>query len=138
MAKQKGKKQKIDRYTAMPVGLDLNFLRAANVARSEDPRGFGHPLDKWSVAEWTNAMAGEAGEACNIAKKILRIDLELRGNIKKSDKVRVKLVEELMRELADVVVYADLVAARVGCNLSNAIVETWNKKSKQLGYDFLL
>jgi NTP pyrophosphatase (non-canonical NTP hydrolase) len=58
----------------------------------------------WSIAEWTNAMAGEAGEACNIAKKMIRGDY--------GDDVELG-VGELMDEIADVVIYADLVCQRL-------------------------
>lgn len=122
----------------MPPGLDLNAFRVANVARSTDPKGFDHPLDAWSVAEWTNAGAGEMGEACNLAKKLLRIDKKLRGNIKADDKKREKVINKLAKELCDVIAYADLTLARIGRNTSDELVKVYNAKSKQLGYDFKL
>ena len=77
----------------------------------------------WSIAEWTNAMAGEAGEACNIAKKLIRGDYtdEKEG------------IVELLKELADVVIYADLCAQRVGMPLEIAIVQKFNEVSKRVG-----
>lgn len=78
----------------------------------------------WSVAEWTDAMAGEVGEACNIAKKLIRGDYgpdETAG------------IQALLDEIADVVVYADLVCQRVGGNLDLAVVKKFNEVSDRVG-----
>lgn len=87
---------------------------------------------EWSLAEWTNAMAGECGEACNIAKKLLRDDLGMVGNFKTPHK---ELREKLGDELADVVIYASLTAERLGIDLGDRIRVVFNKKSVQLGFD---
>lgn len=115
-------------------GLDLAFLRQANATRSTSKKGFNHPLNVWSIAEWTNALCGEAGEAANIAKKLIRIRLKLRGNVKKNDKTVKALLKRLAKEVADVVVYADLTLASEGLDLSDAIREVFNEKSKEIGY----
>jgi NTP pyrophosphatase (non-canonical NTP hydrolase) len=115
--------------------LDLDIFRVENITRCVAPNGFNHPLEEWSTAEWMNALAGEAGEACNVAKKILRVDKKLRGSVKKGDKSRERLVAKLANEVADVVIYADLVLAREGVSLAASVVRVWNKKSKQIGYD---
>jgi len=65
-------------------------------------------------------MAGECGEACNLTKKMLRGD---RGG--KKD------IKELGKEIADVVVYADLLAAAAGINLEKAIIQKFNEVSKR-------
>ena len=40
-----------------------------------------HPggLEEWSPLEWAGAMAGEAGEACNAAKKLKRLETGLKS-----------------------------------------------------------
>lgn len=119
------------------TGLDLNVLRIANVTRSESKKGFNHPLDAWSIAEWTNAMQGEAGEAGNIAKKLIRIRYNTRGN-RKGDGGHVKLLKALAQEIADAVVYADLCLASEGISLSDAVRDTFNRKSKEIGFNFRL
>lgn len=123
--------------TAEGTGLDLNCLRLANIARSESKKGFNHPLDAWSIAEWTNAMQGEAGEAGNIAKKLIRIRYSTRGN-KKGDGGHAKLLKALAQEIADTVVYADLCLASEGISLSDAVRDAFNRKSKEIGFKFKL
>jgi NTP pyrophosphatase (non-canonical NTP hydrolase) len=87
----------------------------------------------WSIAEWTNALCGEAGEAANIAKKLLRYDLGITGN-RGEDQQRQVLTDKLARELADVVHYAVITAERAGVDLEQALVDTFNDKSEQLGF----
>lgn len=114
--------------------LTFSGLRASNVHRCTDPKGFDHPLATWSVAEWGNACAGELGEACNFAKKLLRIRKNTRGNLKAEDHSEEKLVKKLAREIADTVIYLDLWAASEGIDLSEMIRQVWNNKAKQVGY----
>lgn len=111
--------------------LDLQRFRAVNIARCVED--FGHTLDSWSVAEWGNAAAGEMGEACNVAKKILRYRDAVTGN--KAGETLDALRRKLAQEIADFVIYADLWAASQGIDLEQAIIETFNKKSNELGSD---
>jgi NTP pyrophosphatase (non-canonical NTP hydrolase) len=98
--------------------LPLTFarLRKTNVKRCNT--AFKHRLDGWSLAEWSNAMAGECGETCNLTKKILRGDRSL-----------AKDKEELAKEIADVVCYADLLAAAAGIDLAEAVIQKFNEVS---------
>lgn len=89
-----------------------------------DPRGHD-----WSIAEWTNAMAGEAGEACNIAKKLIRGDYD--GDTELG-------IGELLDEIADVVIYADLVCQRVGRHMEIAVQNKFNEVSERIGVDVKL
>ncbi|NIO83428.1 MAG: hypothetical protein GTN53_22965 [Candidatus Aminicenantes bacterium] len=68
-------------------------------------------------------MAGEMGEACNAVKKLKRGD----GTI-----------EKVAQEIADTIIYADLLAARLGIDLSQAIIKTFNNKSKEVGSKYYL
>jgi len=105
-------------------GLDpLQFkeLRAVNVQRCEEAF---RPLNAWSPAEWSNAMAGECGEACNITKKMLRGDYPDR--FAQADALRA-----LGKELADVVTYADLLAASLGIDLGLYIRLKFNEVSRR-------
>jgi NTP pyrophosphatase (non-canonical NTP hydrolase) len=99
-------------------------LRGVNVPRCEAPDGFNHKLESWSPAEWSNAMAGECGEACNLTKKLLRGDGPE--------------IERIGDEIADVVIYADLLAARLGLDLGEAIRRKFNATSRKRGYSVLL
>jgi len=96
-------------------------LRRVNVQRCES---LWHPLNDWNVVEWAACMAGEAGEACNIAKK-----LKLGGPV---------TVADLAKEIADVTIYADLLAASQGISLWSAIVHKFNEVSERKGSDIRL
>lgn len=95
--------------------------------------GFNHSLEDWSEAEWTNALAGEAGEAANFGKKIIRCS----GGVAILNKGQTKeqYVAKLAEELADVVIYADLCAAKIGVNLWEEIIKKFNKTTRELGLD---
>jgi len=111
--------------------MDFSTLRKINVRRCV--RSWGHTLSSWSVAEWGNATAGEVGEACNIAKKLLRLRQGLPGN--NSDTTETSLKNELADEIADFVIYADLWSASEGIDLEEAIRRKFNKTSTKLGFD---
>jgi NTP pyrophosphatase (non-canonical NTP hydrolase) len=93
----------------------------ANVARCED---VFHQLDAWSPTDWACALAGETGEACNLIKKLRRGEEVESGDI--------------ARELADVVIYADLLAARCGIDLGEAVRCKFNEVSHRRGSAVLL
>lgn len=114
--------------------LSFSDIRAKNVLRSESD--WKHKLSDWSIAEWGNALAGECGEACNVMKKILRIDQNIRVEL--ADKSREEYIAELAEELADVFLYLDLTAAAAGIDLEQSIVRKFNKKSKQIGSSIFL
>lgn len=112
------------------MSLRFDVLREVNARRCVN--GFKHRLKDWSVAEWTNAMCGEAGEAANIAKKMIRHRDAVAGNSGADTDLDV-LRNKLGRELADVVIYADLVAASEGLDLGQYVRSTFNAKSEELG-----
>lgn len=94
-----------------------------------------HDINLWSTLEWAGSMCGEAGEAANIAKKIKRIDC---GSKKKSKKSREELVRHLGEELADTVLYADLIAISLGLELEDLIKDKFNKDSLKDGSKYFL
>ena len=103
------------------VGLTFAQLREANVTRCKrwHPT-FGSPEgDAWSGADWSNAMAGEMGEAANIVKKLRRLETgAAQGpDDPPSDQLRAMLADEI----ADTVIYADLLAAYYGIDLAAAV-----------------
>lgn len=109
--------------------LDFAKLRDTNVRRCIF--GFHHRLDAWSIAEWTNAMCGEAGEAANVAKKLIRHRDNLPGN-QGEDTDIASLRHKLGNELADVVLYADLCAAAIGVSLEEYVISKFNVTSDKL------
>lgn len=90
-------------------------------------------VDHWTAADWSNAMNGEAGEAANVVKKLRRIEGGLPGNRKPGDDDRDLLLEKLGAELADTLIYADLLASYYGIDLGAAIVSKFNRVSEELG-----
>lgn len=108
--------------------LDFDTLRDVNVLRCT--RVF-HPVDSWTASDWACAMAGEAGEACNVVKKIKRF--ETGGNTDKDPATVEDCVSLLAKELADTVIYCDLLAARLRINLGEAIRSKFNAVSDREG-----
>ena len=111
----------------MATYLTFEMLREKNLVRCET--GFGHKLDSWSVAEWGNATAGECGEACNVAKKILRF----RDNVAGNKKSKEEYIKDLSSEIAGTLIYLDLWAASQGINLAEAVIDEFNNKSNEIG-----
>ena len=94
-------------------------------------------ITNWSISDWLMAMAGEAGEACNAGKKLRRIEEQI-ANISIEPERQLSNVEDaydkIAEELADTVIYCDLVAARIGRSLEDAIKAKFNKVSEQYGF----
>jgi NTP pyrophosphatase (non-canonical NTP hydrolase) len=114
----------------MPKSLTFSDLSAANRARCESPLGFDHRLDSWSLSDWITATLGELGEAANLAKKLNRVRDGIRGNTQSEEELRAAF----RREVADTLVYLDLLAQRAGFTLAAAVREAWDAKSAQVGY----
>lgn len=94
----------------------MNFerLRVANKKRCEETF---HLLNVWSKRDWALAVAGETGEMCNLVKK------QRRG-----DKIT---NEEIAEEVADIVIYCDLLCTRLGFALEEAVKFKFNKVSEK-------
>jgi len=118
--------------------LDFDRLRLINLARctAPSPQGFNHSLCSWSVAEWGNAAAGELGEACNVAKKMLRFRDNVSGN--KPGMSRDDYKKALASEIAGTLIYLDLWAASEGLDLGEIVRDEFNSKSIELGSEIKL
>lgn len=110
--------------------LDLSILRGRNVERAM--RWHGADAEPWSLADWSNAMCGEAGEAANIVKKIRRHETSIGSMHNTPDLDALGL--SLAFELADVVIYADLLAAHAGIDLGWAVRRKFNMVSEAQGF----
>ena len=104
--------------------LHFSKLREANVRRCEE---VFHKLDDWSPTDWATAMAGECGEVCNEVKKLRRLDSA--DSVLDSSAMREYLTTLIGNELADLIIYADLLAARMGIDLSERIKFKFNEVS---------
>lgn len=111
------------------MGLDLDVLRRANLERN---RTGWRPLTAWSPMEWACAAAGEMGEACNVAKKLQRLEITPAWNAP-GDQDAAELTRRLGEEVSDTILYLDLLAARCGIDLSEAIRRKFNATSAKVG-----
>jgi NTP pyrophosphatase (non-canonical NTP hydrolase) len=75
----------------------------------------------WSPAQWLQAVMGELGEYANLRKKVERGDLTIED-----------ARNDLADELADVVIYLDILASQLGVNLGEAIISKWNRTSEKV------
>lgn len=109
-------------------------LREVNVRRSN---AMFFPLLEWSPAEWACALANEAGEAAGVCKKLLRGDYDQSRSDRFIPDGRAPLDharEDLAKELADVVTYADLLAARMDIDLGKAVRDKFDEVSARRGW----
>lgn len=108
-----------------PLMFDFKAFREANVERCIV--GFKHPLNSWSEMEWGAAAAGELGELLNNLKKRARAEAGIAGNVSDAPSVA-----DCAAEIADVIIYLDLLAARMGIDVQEAIVEKFNRVSHRV------
>lgn len=118
----------------MTNGLTFNTLRGGNVARlPEFKNKHGLPAHSkpdgsdWSPASWLQAVVGELGEYANLRKKVERGDLTPE-----------EASPLLADELADVVIYLDILAFQLGIDLGNAVMNKWNHTSERVGCNIRL
>jgi NTP pyrophosphatase (non-canonical NTP hydrolase) len=101
-----------------------------NRIRCEHPSGFNHPLSSWTLSDWTTATLGELGEAANIVKKLNRYRDGIPGNVETEEELRAALADEI----ADTVIYLDLLAQAAGLDLTTIRDAKFAKTSKKIGY----
>lgn len=101
--------------------MNLNEISSVNRARCRRWHDGGDP---WMASDWSNALAGEVGELCNIIKKIRTYNTPSTG----------ELIPKLKDEIADVFLYLDLVAAHFGLNLEDCIFPKFNLVSEAQGF----
>lgn len=110
--------------------MNLRKFSKANLQRCIAPDGFHHSLDSWSTSDWFTAVMGELGEAANVAKKLNRVRDGIPGNKETPEQLKAKLATEI----ADTFIYLDLLAQSVGLDLATIAIDTFNAKSKEIGY----
>lgn len=120
--------------TDMSEHLCFDRLRLKNVLRCES---VFHAIDKWTPTDWACAMAGETGEACNFIKKMRRLETGA-DRVPNREARWIELRDETAKELADVVIYADLLAERLGIDLGKAVREKFNEVSRARGSEIFL
>ena len=105
-----------DKYSMKKVQEGLKEFRKANIERLfadySSERG-------WSLNDWLVAVTGEVGEVASL--------LKLR---RKGEDIA---VEEIGKELADVVTYIDLLSHKLGIDLGEALCKKFNEVSVRVG-----
>ena len=109
--------------------LTFNEFAYVNAERAK----FWHGKDSvpWTGADWGNAMGGECGEAQNVVKKLRRLETRIPGSTHRS---REALIDMLADEIADTIIYADLLADHYGIDLQLAIARKFNAISQREGF----
>lgn len=118
--------------------MDLRDIGRVNARRAGRWHGnFPNNADGWSLADWSNAMCGEAGEAANVVKKLRRIETGLRqyeqGGLSDQE-MRAALLTKLATEIGDTFVYLDLLAQAAGLSLNRCVIDTFNRVSEREGF----
>lgn len=114
--------------------LTFEELRLKNAQRSKR----WHPggITDWSPADWAVAMVGEAGECCNAVKKLNRIRDSMASKPDSSEdfKTHEQAVAGIGQEIADTVIYLDLLAQRLGLDLQIEVTKKFNRVSEKYGF----
>ena len=76
-------------------------------------------------------MCGEAGETANVVKKIRRHET---GCVNDGDPSLEELRDQAVEEMADTVIYLDLLALHLGMDLGEAVRAKFNKTSEKFGF----
>lgn len=101
-----------------------------NRLRCESLNGFGHALSSWSLSDWMTAVTGEIGEAANIVKKLNRYRDGVPGNTVSESELKAMLADEI----ADSLIYLDLLAQAAGFDLETIRDAKFEKTSQKIGY----
>ena len=115
------------------MSLTFDALRAANVKRIPlFKNSLGQEVHNkngsdWSDSQWLEALVGEIGEYANFHKKYMRGDI-----------TETQFVIDARKELADVQIYLDILAFRLGIDLGKATVDKFNEVSRRVGVDIKL
>ncbi len=111
----------------MRIPVTFDMLRRVNVRRDKEWNTGSVPLTTIFRA---TELAGEAGEVCNVVKKLHRARIGIAGGN--------ATVNDLRDELADVIIAADLLAMAEGIDLEEAVISKFNRTSHDRGFATLL
>lgn len=112
----------------------LHELREKSVARAINGfKTYKNVPDTY----WTTALAGEIGELCNMIKKLERVK---HGGVDGGSSYTAADIDKKMlaEEIGGILIYVDLLASLFEVDLKEAIITTFNEKSKKYGWDYFL
>lgn len=109
--------------------LTFESLRAANRARLprfKNAKGERYHTEvdgsEWTPAQWLQAVVGELGEYANLRKKFERGDIDA-----------FEFQRDAGKELADVLIYLDILALNIGLRLDEQVINKFNIVSQRVG-----
>lgn len=108
--------------------MDMQHIAAISISRCN--RWHKNGIMDWDLNKWAVALAGEVGEACNIIKKMNRVE----DGIQRKPVTMQELQEKLAEELADSFLYLQLLSLRANINLQDAVIKKFNKVSEEYGF----
>lgn len=113
--------------------IDIDQFQEMNAQRGK--RWHGGDLNQWNLLEWAAAMAGEAGEACNAAKKVRRLELDLMNRVDGAEDRDIEALKwKLANEAADTLIYSLLLLSVLGVRASDVIERVFDRKSIEYGF----
>lgn len=115
--------------------LHLADLAKANADRCNE---VFHGIEDWTPTDWACAMGGECGEALNLVKKLRRLAPDFNPHDVTLTESTLALVRRAGFEIADMVIYADLLCQKLGLSLEDLIREKFNAVSERVGSDIRL
>lgn len=122
-----GQEESAEEISTAYLGFDV--LRKANLARMpEFKNAHGEPAHSepdgsdWTPAQWLQALLGELGEYANKRKKFERGDIS-----------EAQFRHYACKELADVMIYLDILSYQLGIDLAMATAEKFNLVSDRIG-----
>lgn len=95
----------------------MTFKEFQEINKKRDLTAWNH-LQIWKYVDWSNAIAGESGELCNLVKKMKRD-----GNI---------TLEQLSKEIADIITYCTLFAIKLNIDLEETLIKKFNEVSDRI------
>lgn len=108
-----------------------DFEKFSAVNKQRAMRWHRGGLDEWSVTDWSNAFAGEAGELCNAVKKFRRVEDRIQGGDGDTPQPRdvEAAVRAIQKEIGDVYAYLDLLAQRFSLDMWTCVASTFDQIS---------
>lgn len=103
--------------------MTLMFREFQEMNRTRCDEAF-HPTKEWPIQNWALAIAGEAGELCNLVKKVIRGDFTLEEKR-----------QEILEEIADVMTYCDLAMTHLDADTATELMAKFDKVSARIGYE---
>jgi NTP pyrophosphatase (non-canonical NTP hydrolase) len=111
--------------------LTFEVFQRLNALRSKT--AFGKECGHWTLNDWAVALAGEVGELCNLLKKNRR-GLATDERFALNGPFHEFALHNLLSELADVMIYADLMITELGADTAVVVLEKFNEVSRRVGF----